>query len=73
MMWGAGGWWWGWIMMASIWLGIVLLVVWVVRGSDRRDPSEPTEAERRLDERFASGEIDSEEYESRRAVLRHRS
>lgn len=68
MMWGADGWWWGWIMMASVWAVIVLLVVWAIRG----DRSRHGDAQDRLDERFANGEIDAEEYEARRKLIRQR-
>lgn len=72
MMWGAGGWWWGWIMMAAFWVVVVLLVVLAIRTTGRDDRSGSDEAEHRLDERFASGEIDADEYESRRKLLRQR-
>ncbi len=74
MMWGADGWWWGWIMMATIWVGIVLFAVWAIRNGGRRgDPSDPSQAERTLDERFARGEIDADEYETRIKVLHNRA
>ena len=74
MMWGADGWWWGWIMMVAIWAGIVLLAVWAIRNSRRRDdPRGPSEAERTLEERFARGEIDANEYAARIKVLRNRA
>ena len=72
MIWGPDGWWWGWIMMITFWVMIVLLIVLAVRGSRRADPHGPSDAERMLDERFASGEIDAEEYATRRKVLHHR-
>ena len=73
MMWGADGWWWGWIMMVTIWVGIVLIVVWAIRNGGRRDDlRDPSQAERTLDERFARGEIDADEYEARIKVLHNR-
>ena len=73
MMWGADGWWWGWIMMATFWVVIVGLVVWAIRSGGRGDRGGRSDAERRLDERFADGEIDADEYESRRDALRRTS
>ncbi|HEX7246832.1 MAG TPA: SHOCT domain-containing protein [Actinomycetota bacterium] len=74
MMWGPDGWWWGWLVMVGFWVVIVLLVVWAVRGSGRNDHSDRADrssAERTLDERFARGEIDVDEYEARREALHH--
>jgi len=72
---GMSGWWmggWGWLWIALIVVVIVLLVLWVARrsgppggaGGDRGD------ALRILEERFARGEIDREEFEERRRTLR---
>ena len=74
MMWGWGSG--GWIslvvmslMMVVFWGGLVALTVWAIRSTVRR--SEPSQgAESILEERFARGEIDAEELESRRTVLR---
>ena len=74
MMWGWGSG--GWIslvvmslMMVVFWGGLVALTVWAIRATGRR--SEPSHgAESILEERFARGEIDAEELESRRTVLR---
>lgn len=76
--------WWGWgdgswvswllmsLMMLVFWGGIIVLVVWAIRGFGRT--SEPRhDAESILEERFARGEIDAEELESRRKVLREDS
>jgi putative membrane protein len=72
MMWGADGWWWGWIMMISVWVVIVLLFVWAIKGDRRGDRSGHGDAQDRLDERFANGEIDAEDYEARRKLIRQR-
>ncbi|HKX76852.1 MAG TPA: SHOCT domain-containing protein [Acidimicrobiia bacterium] len=63
--------WWGWLMMVAFWVLVVLLVVWAVRSSTTGGSTEPKEKDPRgiLDERFARGEIDPEEYQERRAVL----
>jgi putative membrane protein len=72
---------WGWFYGALVVVGLVLLIVVVVRlagGGLRRDgapPGEPsadrggTPARRLLDERYARGEISTEEYQERRGML----
>jgi putative membrane protein len=73
MDWG-GGWWmlvWGTLMM----VGLVLLAVWIVRtvaggappGGSAEDST--TSARRILGERYARGEISTEEYRERRDEL----
>ena len=77
-MWWHGGWG-GWltmmIFMLAFWAGLIALVVWLIRSRTLDRPAEgqqrPTALEI-LDERFARGEIDRDEYESRRSVLRER-
>lgn len=78
--WNDSGWGWGgWVAMGLMMLAvvavIVLLVVLVTR--TQRESSAPmppassaSAAERTLDERFARGEIDADEYRTRREVLR---
>lgn len=81
--WGGGwhnGWGWGHmffgsIMMVLFWGGLILLVIFAVRsmgaGSGRgRDERElANRALEILEERFARGEIDKEEFEERRRLL----
>jgi putative membrane protein len=70
--WWMGGW--GWLWAALLVVVIVLLVVWITRGSG--PPSTGggrDDALRILEERFARGEIDREEFEARRRTLRGRS
>lgn len=69
--WGMGGW--GWLWMVLIAVVIVLLVVWLTRrtgptggGGGAAQPDALTI----LEERFARGEIDREEFEERRRTLR---
>jgi putative membrane protein len=76
MGWNAMGWG-GWVMMI-----LILLTVWAVvavagialfrglRGGGVANASPPGDAGRILDERFARGEIDSDEYTARREALR---
>jgi putative membrane protein len=73
MMWGwnDGSWW-----MMGIWLlfwvVVIGLAVWLILRSMGRDrASRPSEAEEILRRRFASGEIDADEYARRLEVLRH--
>ncbi|MGZ8640366.1 MAG: SHOCT domain-containing protein [Actinomycetota bacterium] len=81
MMWhgdGYGGWG-GWLVMALtmlvFWGGLIILAVWAIRsfgrpaGSDRPE-ERSSDAIAILEERFARGEIDQEEFERRGAVLR---
>ncbi len=80
---GYGGWGymmdWGWghmmfggLMMVVFWGGVIVLVVLAVRwiGGSLADRSPPSvSALGILDERFARGEIDKDEYEDRKKVL----
>jgi putative membrane protein len=75
--WGAGGWLVMSLTMMAFLAAATVLVVYLVRTtagshparSDARDPS-ADQAVRILDERFARGEIDAEEYTQRRELLR---
>ncbi len=78
-MWGMHGWggWWGLLVLLGVLLvvvaGAVLLAVTLGRtaGGGPQGPG-ATPADRLLDERYARGEIDEQEYLHRRAVLRGR-
>lgn len=69
--------WGGWVLMTVMMLGFWALVATAVvtvvrgtRGSGRRDTDAGAgNAGGILDERFARGEIDAEEYEARKAAL----
>ena len=75
MGWGAMGWG-GWIMMIlivlTVWAAVAVAGIAIFRGlrARRVSSSSPGEAGRLLDERFARGEIDSDEYTARREALR---
>ena len=57
-------------MIAGLALIIVLIMLLTARLSGRRDGSAPVRSAREiLDERFAKGEIQREEYEERRQAL----
>ena len=74
MMWGGGWWFLGPLLMIAFVAVIVVVVVLLVRwlGGHRQSvPALPGSAALDiLKERFARGEIDKEEYEERRRVLR---
>ncbi len=69
MMWGYGGM--GMIFMALFWFGVVTLVVWGIRSTGdtrvRQDSSQ--RAIEILEQRFARGEIEADEFQERRAEL----
>lgn len=74
---GDGPGWGGWIimtlMMLAFWALLIFggLAVWKsMRRDDNRSPDARADAERVLDERFARGEIDAEDYKQRRELLR---
>jgi putative membrane protein len=71
---GWGGWFVMVAMMVVFWGAIAWVIVTLIRhgssGSPRPAESAPPEPLQILDERFARGEIDDEEYLRRRAVLR---
>jgi putative membrane protein len=62
--------------MVAFWGGLIGLVWYLVthapKGGDRSAPS-PSSPEQILDERFARGEIDADEYRTRRDALRDSS
>ena len=72
MDWGWGPMMFGGLMMVVFWGGVIVLVVLAVRwiggrSADRTPPS--VSALDILDERFARGEIDKDDYEDRKLVL----
>ena len=68
--WGFGGWWMG-LAMILFWVAVVAVIVWVVRtANEREEPPRRSNALDVLDERYARGEIDDDEYERRREMLR---
>lgn len=77
MMWNDGMGWAGWLVMAltavAFWALVVVVVVALFRDSrpDSRQAQPGTdEARRILDQRFARGEIDANEYQARQVMLR---
>ncbi|MCL1595587.1 MAG: SHOCT domain-containing protein [Actinomycetia bacterium] len=69
MMWTFGGL--GMIWMLLFWVGVVVLIVWAVRsvGDNKVDRDTSNRALEILEERYARGEIDTDEFNRRRAEL----
>jgi putative membrane protein len=55
--------------MIIFWGLIILLVVWLARSVSGERPSERKSARQILDERYANGEIDRQEYEQKKQAL----
>lgn len=76
MMWSEGMGWGGWLLMSlttvGFWALVVFGIVALFRGTREGGPPGPSresDAQHILDERFARGEIDAEEYRRRLEVL----
>ncbi len=69
MMWTFGGL--GMIWMLLFWVGVVVLIVWAVRsvGDNKVDRDTSNRALEILEERYARGEIDTDEFNRRRSEL----
>jgi putative membrane protein len=76
---GWGGMWFGWLMMSSFTIAVVVLIVWLVRLSSSGSPSSKTDASvsapptlsavEILQARYSRGEISKEEYLDARTTL----
>ena len=73
---GWGGMVWGWLFLAVLVVGVVLLVIALVRGRNGGRAQQPATGRSRareiLDERYARGEIDTAEYQDRLEQLGER-
>ena len=75
MMWGWGGMWFHPVVMILLGVVAVVLIVWLIRAIAGKNPksssaeSSGSSARLILDERYAKGEIDDEDYRRRRAAL----
>ena len=69
MMWGYGGM--GMIFMALFWFGAIALVVWGIRstGETRVRQDSSNRSIEILEQRYARGDIDTDEFQQRRAEL----
>ncbi|TDY02831.1 SHOCT domain-containing protein [Thiohalophilus thiocyanatoxydans] len=66
--WGGG---FGWIVMILFWLlilaGLIAIVKWLIGGPETNVPLPPSKTARQiLEERYARGEIDREEFEQKK-------
>lgn len=60
----------GTVMMILFWAFIILLIVWAIRGfSQERPPDQKRTALDILKDRYAKGEIDKEEFETKKKDL----
>lgn len=66
---GGWGWFWGTLMMLT-WVAVIVAVVWLVTRGTRRDEPGPPRAREILDERYARGELSTDEYRERLDHLR---
>lgn len=69
---GRGGgwmWFWGTLMMLS-WVAVIAVVVWIVTRSRATAGSRASRAEEMLDERYARGDLSTDEYRERLDNLR---
>ena len=69
MMWGGWGAGWMFLWMALFWGGTILLIIWGVRQFTPNNRQGGNRALEILEERYARGEIDREEFETRRQHL----
>jgi uncharacterized membrane protein len=70
--WGYDGWW-MWLTMSLLWAVLIGLAIWWIRTMRVREPVEPhRRALEVLEERYARGEIDENEFRQRRSVLEAR-
>jgi putative membrane protein len=75
MYWDGGTAWWGWLLMSLgmlvFWGGVIWLVWYAITHATQRteSPRFDSAPQRILDERFARGEIDVDEYRTRREAL----
>lgn len=62
------GWFGGGVMMIVFWVLLIALIVWIVReaGGRHSQPHSGSQALAILKERYAKGEIDKEEFESKK-------
>ena len=73
MMWYGTGGWWMFLAMLLFWGGLIALIIWAVRTTSDRAPAQPRgRALDILQERYARGEIDHDEFEQRRRTLEGR-
>lgn len=67
--WGVGSWLAMSFVMLLFWALVVGVIIWVARGHNRIAQPPQNQARQILDERYARGEIDDDEYKQRRDQL----
>jgi putative membrane protein len=67
--WGAGSWLAMSFMMLLFWALVISVIIWVARGHTRIAQPAQSQARQILDERYARGEINDDEYKQRRDQL----
>ena len=67
--WGAGDWTLMIVMMVVFWGMVAAVIMWAVQGRRAGTPPPTQTAGELLDQRFARGEIDTDEYAIRRSAL----
>lgn len=68
--WGGGGPWWPGLIGLILFLGLIATVIWIaVRGARPRERTAADRAKDVLAERYARGEISTDEYQERLAQL----
>ena len=73
MWWTGGGGWVGWLVMTLVMVGfwaVVVFVIWAIFRGEGTGRTEPRTAAQILEERYARGEMDANEFQLRRAALR---
>lgn len=63
------GHWFGGGFMWIFWIALVLIVIWITKNITGNNSEKPKSAMDILKERYAKGEIDKEEYESKKQDL----
>jgi putative membrane protein len=59
----------GWTMMIIFWMIVIALVIWAFRAAGTTAPGKGSDALSVLEHRYATGEIEREEFDERRQVL----
>ena len=70
--WGTGnmiGWFGGGVMMIAFWVLLIALIAWIIREISGKNPRTGANAIEILKERYAKGEINKEEFETKKKDL----
>ncbi len=76
MMFDGHGWGFGGGLMWLFWILLIMVIVWIIKGGAGGSSSKTSRNEKTpleiLEQRFARGEIDKDEFEEKRKLLEHR-